>query len=354
MLTIVGSQIEAAGAEELAKALNIKELNLSHCSISCAAMSALAGGLQGSQKLTHLVCTSCALRSEHIEALPRALTSQSQIKILDLSENQIDCDGATTLARALLEDSKLRKLSLRRNEIADRGARAFADALRRRAAMESQPLRLLDLDDNEIDAPGWKLLDQALEEVESLAEAWFDKFQLGTHKKPEMLQTRLDCQRANSILHLNCLSLHFGVGVCGFLGSLNEGKYKYWDNRNHNDVALFSMFLALALAVWCLVGLAKRAGCQGIGSRKFKLSVWRTYNLVISLFGVVSGRLNMMSWRAVGLTWLNQDIWIGALVLLEMLLFGWVQEPTAQTQPSRLNLEVLSAFYLASMRFFLS
>ncbi|OLQ04139.1 Guanylate cyclase soluble subunit beta-2 [Symbiodinium microadriaticum] len=175
VLTIVGSQIEAAGAEELAKALNMKELNLSHCSISCAAMSALAGGLQASQKLTRLVCTSCALRSEHIEALPRALTSQSQIQILDLSGNQIDCDGATALARALLEGSKLRKLSLRRNQIADRGAGAFADVLRR-AAVES--LSDLDLDGNEIEAPGWTLLDQALEEVELLAEAWFDKFRL--------------------------------------------------------------------------------------------------------------------------------------------------------------------------------
>ena len=274
----------------------MKELNLSHCSISCAAMSALAGGLQASQKLTRLVCTSCALRSEHIEALPRALTSQSQIQILDLSGNQIDCDGATALARALLEGSKLRKLSLRRNQIADRGAGAFADVLRR-AAVES--LSDLDLDGNEIEAPGWTLLDQALEEVELLAEAWFDKFRLGTHKKPEMLQTRLDCQRVFSILHLYILAWHY-------LECLDE--------------VFFSMFLALALAVWCLVGLAKSAGCQGIGSRKFKLSVWRTYNLVISLFGVVSRHLNTMSWLADGLTYLEQHIWIGALVLLEMLL----------------------------------
>ncbi|CAE7821393.1 Nlrc3 [Symbiodinium sp. CCMP2456] len=188
VLEIFGSQIEADGAEEVAKALNMKKLTFSHCLISCTAMSALAGGFQGSQKLAHLKCTSCALRSEHIEALSGGLTSQSQITILDLSENEIDCDGANALARALLEGSKLRQVSLRRNKIADRGAEAFADVLRR-AAMESQPLSHLDLDDNEIEARGWKLLDQALEEVEWLAEAWFDKFRLGTHKKPEMLQT---------------------------------------------------------------------------------------------------------------------------------------------------------------------
>ncbi|OLP79447.1 Protein NLRC3 [Symbiodinium microadriaticum] len=303
VLTIVDSQIEAAGAEELAKALNMKELNLSHCSISCAAMSALAGGLQGSQKLTHLVCTSCALRSEHIEALPRALTSQSQIQILDLSENKIDCDGATALARALLEGCKLRQLSLRRNKIADRGAGAFADALRR-AAMESQPLCRLDLDCNEIEAPGWKLLDQVLEEVQFLAEAWFDKFRLGTHKKPDIWKTSIDCQRRCSIWHLTLFALHFAwhmfwIMLAHYFHCIRgevakcEKTNLIWDYQLRSGFAGLSMFLVLALAawcIWCLVVVAKGAGCLSIGSRKFELSVWRGCNLVISLLGAVSLR----------------------------------------------------------------
>ncbi|CAE7546884.1 NLRC3, partial [Symbiodinium necroappetens] len=310
VLTIVGSQIEAAGAEELAKALNMKELKLSHCSISCAAMSALAGG---SQKLTRLVCTSCALRSEHIEALPRALTSQSQIQILDLSENKIDCDGATALARALLEGCKLRQLSLRRNKIADRGAGAFADVLRR-AATEWQPLSDLDLDDNEIEAPGWKLLDQALEEVEFLAEAWFGNFRLGRHKKPDIWKTSVLCQGIFSCAHVTCFFFHYLCVLSRLLFPILTTNIDASEKFNKmlavgNDLVCVFMFLPLALVV---------LGPGGVTSRE-KLSVWRTYNLVISLFGVASRCLKTMSW-CVGLSYLNQDIWIGALLLLEMLL----------------------------------
>ena len=39
-------------------------------------------------------------------------------------------------------------------------------------------------------------------------------------------------------------------------------------------------------------------------------------------FGVASRYLDTMSWF-VGLHFLNQDIWIGALVLLEMLRLRW-------------------------------
>eukprot|EP00439_Symbiodinium_sp_Y106_P084040 s87_g24.t2 len=341
VLVVVGSQIEADGAEELAKALNMKKLTLKDCSISRAAMSALAGGLQRRQKLTRLQCTSCALRSEHIEALSRGLTPQSQIKILDLSQNEIDCDGATALARALLEGSKLRRLSLRGNKIADRGAGAFADVLRR-AAMESQPLSDLDLDGNKIKAPGWKLLDQALEEVAFLAEAWFDKLKLGTHEKPAIFQTSLVCQQILCVLYvalwafylaMQCLAAAVVAEICG--SGTEEVKVKVWDGIPCEKVnwvfyylfkagfAGISMFLALALAVWCLAVLAKRAGCLGMGSKKFELSVWRGYNLVISLLGLVSHCLYSMSWYGWcdGLRFLNQDIWIGALVLLEMLVF---------------------------------
>ena len=273
-------------------------------------MSALAGG---SQKLTRLVCTSCALRSEHIEALPRALTSQSQIQILDLSENQIDCDGATALARALLEGSKLRQLSLRRNKIADRGAGAFADVLRR-AAVESQPLSALDLDGNEIEAPGWTLLDQALEEVELQAEAWFDKFRLGRHQKPDIWKTSVLCQRIFSCAHLTCFFFHYCHVMWCLIDPIFTTNISASEKFNKilavgNDLVCMFMFLPLALVV---------LGPGGLRSRE-KLSVWRTYNLVISLFGVASRCLKTMSW-CVGLSYLNQDIWIGALLLLEMLL----------------------------------
>ena len=82
-----------------------------------------------------------SLDRKEIKALAKAIKSNSTLKMLSLSKNQISNDGAASIAEALKKNSTLTELWLYDNKIGDHGAIAIARALK-----ENFTLKYISLD----------------------------------------------------------------------------------------------------------------------------------------------------------------------------------------------------------------
>uniref|UniRef100_A0A8C1MFW8 NACHT domain-containing protein n=1 Tax=Cyprinus carpio TaxID=7962 RepID=A0A8C1MFW8_CYPCA len=141
--------------------LLLRELNLSGCKFLYSKMNQLVPLLQDKHcKLNKLLFCDCGLTEESCSALATVLRSNSSLKELDLSNNNLRNSGVKKLE---LEDKncKLEKLRISDCSITEEGYKALASALR------SNPSHLIELDltGNDPGQTGVKQLNDLLQDT---------------------------------------------------------------------------------------------------------------------------------------------------------------------------------------------
>ncbi|XP_048018291.1 ribonuclease inhibitor-like isoform X1 [Megalobrama amblycephala] len=156
--------ITAEGCAALASALRsnsqLRVLDLTENNIGDKSLTLLSDGLKDPHcKLEKLWLFDCYITAEGCAALTSALRSNSHLRELNLSENEIGDKGLMLLSDGLKDHCKLEKLMLRYCDITAEGCAALASALR-----SNSHLRELDLTGNKIGGQGLTLLSDGLED----------------------------------------------------------------------------------------------------------------------------------------------------------------------------------------------
>ncbi|XP_048041307.1 protein NLRC5-like isoform X7 [Megalobrama amblycephala] len=122
--------------------LLLRELNLSECEIRDIGVNQIAALLQDKHcQLNTLTLCDCGLTDESCSALATVLRSNSNLKELDVSNNNLQDSGVKKLQNALENTNcTLEKLRLSNCSITEEGYKALASALR------SNPSHLIELD----------------------------------------------------------------------------------------------------------------------------------------------------------------------------------------------------------------
>ncbi|ROL54955.1 NLR family CARD domain-containing protein 3 [Anabarilius grahami] len=122
--------------------LLLRELNLSECEIRDIGVNQIAALLQDKHcQLNTLTLCDCGLTDESCSALATVLRSNSSLKELDVSNNNLQDSGVKKLQNALENTNcTLEKLRLSNCSITEEGYKALASALR------SNPSHLIELD----------------------------------------------------------------------------------------------------------------------------------------------------------------------------------------------------------------
>nr|XP_021325111.1 uncharacterized protein LOC569265 isoform X1 [Danio rerio] len=130
----------SALASVLRSDTSLKELNMSNNNLQDSGVKLLCTGLKDRCDLELLRLSKCDLTEKSCSALALVLRSDSSsLKDLDLSNNNLQDSGVKLLSDGL-KDSKLEKLSLSDCSISEEGYKALASALR------SNPSHLIELD----------------------------------------------------------------------------------------------------------------------------------------------------------------------------------------------------------------
>ena len=126
-------RFNSSAAATLATALpqnrSLRLLELRHCPLLDAGVTALAEALSSNRALQALNIPFTGVGDRACAALARALRQGSALATLDLAGNSISADGAIELAAALAQAPALTSVSLSANPIGPRGAAAIASAL---------------------------------------------------------------------------------------------------------------------------------------------------------------------------------------------------------------------------------
>ncbi|KAF4097465.1 hypothetical protein G5714_021473 [Onychostoma macrolepis] len=122
--------------------LLLRELNLSECELGDTRVNQITALLQDKHcKLNTLILRKCGLTEESCSALATVLRSNSSLKELDMSKNNLQDSGVKKLQNGLENTNcTLQKLSLSDCSITEEGYIALASALR------SNPSHLIELD----------------------------------------------------------------------------------------------------------------------------------------------------------------------------------------------------------------
>ncbi|XP_057182728.1 NACHT, LRR and PYD domains-containing protein 12-like [Triplophysa rosa] len=152
------------GCVALASALrsnpsHLRELNLSGSNISGSGVKLLSAGLEDPDcKLEKLVLWDCGVTDEGCAALASALISKSHLRELNLSRNKLGGSGVKLLSAGLKNPNcKLEKLRLTRCGVTEEGCDALASVL-----TSNSHLRDLNLSENNLGGLGVKLLSARL------------------------------------------------------------------------------------------------------------------------------------------------------------------------------------------------
>ncbi|XP_051726852.1 uncharacterized protein LOC127500029 isoform X43 [Ctenopharyngodon idella] len=166
--------LQSPNAEEACKYLTedlhiknlllLKELNLSEHELGDTRVNQIAALLKDKHcKLNTLMMHNCGLTEESCSALATVLTSNSSLKELDISNNNLQDSGVNKLQNALENTNcTLEKLRLSDCNITEEGYKALASALR----SNSSHLIELDLTGNDPGQSGVKELNDLLQDPE--------------------------------------------------------------------------------------------------------------------------------------------------------------------------------------------
>lgn len=148
-------------------ALNLKEVNLSNNSIDDEGLQALAAGMTNHCTLEKLDISWNAISSEGLQALTAA--KPSSLRWLNLTNNAVDDDALKALVRGL-EYLGIETLNLSRNRITASAVSVLTPIFR----SESCSLKVIKLDQMNIEDGGAEILAEGLRGNKSLTELVFD------------------------------------------------------------------------------------------------------------------------------------------------------------------------------------
>ncbi|CAM4584339.1 unnamed protein product [Leuciscus chuanchicus] len=177
----------------------LKELNLNNSRLLDSGVKEICEGLKKPVcELEIVKLSKCDLTEESCSALASVLSSDSNLKDLDLSNNNLQDSGVKLLSDGLKENCKLERLRLSDCSITEEGYKALASALR------SNPSHLteLDLRGNYPGQSGVKELDELLQDdsfklkhirfLKSVAAQEACEYLTKVLGKSPLLQTELD------------------------------------------------------------------------------------------------------------------------------------------------------------------
>ena len=132
--------IAVNGAKSLGRALSVnsslEELNISNTSIGDEGVAHIANALQRNTTMKVLNVSHCGLSDKGTESLARALATSSSLESLDISANSIGDDGIAHIATALHTLKSLKFYDIGTNCIAtDKAALSLAAALTTNTSM---------------------------------------------------------------------------------------------------------------------------------------------------------------------------------------------------------------------------
>ncbi|XP_059816980.1 NACHT, LRR and PYD domains-containing protein 3-like [Hypanus sabinus] len=207
----------------------IKHLDLGNCHIQCEGIQRLGPGLHKCQELrlgenelgdSGVKLVSVALRNPEckiqilwlgdvgltdsgVEDLASALSTNTSLTELDMSENKLGDSGVKNVSAALRNpECKIQKLGLTRVSLTDSGAEDLVSAL-----SANPSLMELNLSGNELGDSGVKLLSAALRNPEcKIQKLWLDKVGL-TDSGTEELISALSTNPSLTVLNLGLNSL---------------------------------------------------------------------------------------------------------------------------------------------------
>ncbi|XP_072893431.1 NACHT, LRR and PYD domains-containing protein 3-like isoform X1 [Hemitrygon akajei] len=156
-----------SGAEDLASALStnpsLTELNLNDNKLGDSGVKLVSAALRNPEcKIQKLGLGKVGLADSGAEDLASALSTNSSLMELDLSNNKLGDSGVKLVSAALRNpECKIQKLWLRKVGLTDSGAKALASAL-----STNSSLTVLNLNENKLGDSGVKLVSAALRNAE--------------------------------------------------------------------------------------------------------------------------------------------------------------------------------------------
>ena len=296
----------------LSKALSVNSsithLDLSDNSISPSGAASLSQALAVNSSLTNLDLSTNGIGASGAASLSQALAVNSSLTNLDLSTNGIGASGAASLSQALAVNSSLTNLDLRWNSIGDSGAASLSQAL----AVNSS-LTNLDLRWNSIGDSGAASLSQALAVNSSLTNLDLSTNGIGASGAASLSQalavnsslTNLDL-RWNSIGDSGAASLSQALAVNSSLTNLDLR----WNSIGDSGAASLSQALAVNSSLTNLDLLHNSIGDSGAASLSQALAVNSSLtNLVLGTNGIgASGAASLSQGLAVNSSLTNLDL----------------------------------------------
>ena len=135
--------ISDKGAESLARALSVnsslEELDISDTSIGDEGVAHIASALQTNTTMQVLDVKNCGISDKGAESLARTLAASSSLESLDISSNSIGDDGIVRIATALQANNALNSLRINNDgtdTATDEAALSLAAALTTTTSME--------------------------------------------------------------------------------------------------------------------------------------------------------------------------------------------------------------------------
>ena len=155
---------------------SLQELTIGGNDISVESIASLCTALSANSSMWSLDMSNCQLTTSHCECLGQLLRHPIHCKIEELYLNSCDLtsDGVEEVVSGLSDNHTLRELDLSRNQIRSDGAVAIATMLKTNSSLET-----LYLDSCSIDSSGGVELGAALERNKTLRVLWLSGNALG-------------------------------------------------------------------------------------------------------------------------------------------------------------------------------
>lgn len=192
-LILVGSMIDAAGAQVIASRLTLSSLvtlDLSDNMVEDSGAVAICEALRDNLSLKRLVLKGNQITDAGVEKMANALLPNRHLRCLDLYGNQITAQGAAQLRRLLQRTHHLETLVVGANTLGDEGVAHLCKGVRKN---HRGKLRRLGLSANGITNVGaerlWRLIDKRCHSVEECILTFND---IGDYHLLELIEAACD------------------------------------------------------------------------------------------------------------------------------------------------------------------